>query len=298
MKRCAALLWLAGALALAQAAPAPEAITIKFKYTNEGESVLLAKQDTTSAKAKITDGDGKVLVENNENSTETAEYKETVLKRQEKKPPTKLERAYSKAEKKKGDTIEDLGLKGKTVVIEQKDGAYTFAFKDGGEVTGAAAEMLTQEFARKKDSTTELERLLLPKTAVKAGEEWKLDMAALAKEFGKDGEGAFDVAKSSGTGKLLKVYAKDGKQFGEMQFKVEMPIKSMGKEGAQIKFADGAKFVMDMTVDWCIDGSLDAGTMKAKMTMTGTGTLDSLPGSTVALDLTMETQQTQKEPAK
>jgi hypothetical protein len=107
-----------------------------------------------------------------------------------------------------------------------------------------------------------------------------------------------DMDKASGTGKLLKAYMKDGKQFGEVLFKLDIPLKAIGKGPQQIKFADGAKANFELTLDACIDGTSEAGTMKMKMKMAGNATIAALPGSNATLDVTMEGLQTQKEPAK
>src|SRR5437899_3277097 len=108
MKRCGAVVLLAGFVSLAGAAPAPEGITIKTKWTGEGDSIVVEKSEKQTVKVKLTDGDGKVLFEKSDDTMTVEAYKETVLKRDGKKPATKLERDYSKAEKKTGDMTEDL----------------------------------------------------------------------------------------------------------------------------------------------------------------------------------------------
>jgi len=98
-------------------------------------------------------------------------------------------------------------------------------------------------------------------------EEWKIDMKAVAGQFGGGMDMELDTDKATGTGKLLKVYQKDGKQFGEIQVKLDMPIKSVGKGAQSIKPEAGSKLSLDGTMDVCIDGTAATGTLKAKMKM-------------------------------
>ena len=298
MKRCIAIAAIVSLLTWTGAAQSQEAITIKLKVRGEGDSVLVKKNETVTSKVKVEDGTGKVLVEQNEKKTEVAEYQETVLKREPKKSPTKLERAYITMQTKKGDQTTVGPLQGKTVVIEKKGDKYAFAFKDGESVAGPAATALVKEFARKTDSNVDLDKLILPKTAVKVGDSWKLDMGPILKELIKDGEMDVDGAKAKGTGKLLKAYTKAGRRFGEMNYLIEMPLKSMGKGPQQMKFADGAKVAMNMTLDVCIDGTSEAGTIRISMNLNGIAALPQVPGGSATLNVVSETRGSQADVAK
>jgi alpha-glucosidase (family GH31 glycosyl hydrolase) len=279
----------AGLMALSSAAAEPEAITIKIKETVQGDSYNIDATKTNKVMSKLVDAQGKVLMEMNEEATEIMTYKETVLKVEANKKPTKLEREYTKAEVKKAAKTEDLGLAGKTVLIERKGDKYTFTFKDGGEIKGAAAKVLAEEFKDKNEESNQMEKLLLPKNAVKAGDEWKLDMDPILKEFGK-GEGIdIDKAKAAGTGKLVKAYKKDGKQFGELQFKMELPIKSLNN--GQLKFPDGAKMVLEFSIDGCIDGTSGAGTNNMKMNLNGTAPIPNVGSLTLAVGVDVSQKQ-------
>jgi hypothetical protein len=298
MMRYAAVVVFASLLAVAQAAPAPDPITIKFKSNNEGETVVVSSTITEKHTAKYSDG--KMMLDLAEDTTTVQEYKETVLKRDGMKPATKLEREYTQGHKKdnKKDTTTDFELNGKTVVIDKKDDAYQFAFKNGKEVTAPALEALTRDFTGRQDNFAELQGLLAPKKGVQLGDEWKLDIAELEKEFDKDDHAVLDQTKTTGTGKLLKVYTKDGKQFGEMHFKIDATIKSTGLEASAVKFPKGAKCVIDITLDVCIDGTAAVGTMKTKGTFSGTGSIANTPDSSLTIDVSTEAVRTQQEPTK
>lgn len=285
----------------AAAGHAQEAVAIKIKTTGEGDSVLVSKNGKVTSKIKITDGQGNVIIDQSIVEAEKADFKETILQRDGTKTPTKLERAYAKAEKSKDDNTTDLELAGKTVVIEKTAGKYAFAFKGSDAVTGQALIALTKEFAKKTDNEAEIEKLVMPKNPVKPGESWKLDLAPIVKEIGKSGDGEIemDAATATGTGTLTKYYKKeDGKLFGVMQFKLDIPVKTIGKGPGLMKFDGAAKMVLDLNLDVCIDGTAEAGTMKMKMVLAGNATLAGLPGGIAALSIVAEETVVNRDPAK
>jgi hypothetical protein len=296
MKRYAALSVLAVLFVGVAAAPTQEAITIKLKELGEGEAALIKKKETITTKVKVSDGNGNLVVDKKEIKTEIQEYKETIHKRQAGKSATKLERVYSKAQLTQDDESSDAPLHGKTVFIEKKGEEYTFTYEGGGEVTGKALDALMKDFSKKREDSAELEKLVLPKGAVKVGQTWKIEMPKIVEDLSKQGAMEVDAAKSTGQGTLVKAYKKNGRQFGEMKFKMEMPVMKIGKGVEQLKFTAGAKIALDLTIDACIDGTADAGSMKMKMIMTGMADVGG--GATVMLDVLVDAAQTQEEAAK
>lgn len=295
MKRYTALSVLTVLFVGIAVADAQEAITIKLKERGEGETGLVKKKGTTTTKVKVVDGDGNVIVDKNEVKTEIQEYKQTHLERKPGKSPTKLERVYLKAQVTQDDETTDSPLHGKTFLIEKKGKEYTFTHKNGDEVTGKALDLLTKEFDRKTGDAYELERLVLPPGAVKAGESWKIDMPKVIAELSKQGGMDVDAGKSTGKGTLVKTYKKNGRQYGDMKFKMDMPVLSVGKGAEQLKFTAGAKMALDFHLDVCIDGSEDAGVMKLKMVMAGTANVGA--GATAMLEVIVDAAETQEEVA-
>ncbi len=299
MKRCAALAITAGVFIWTGSVQAQEAINIKLKERGEGESALVKRNENTSSKVTVTDAAGQVLVDQREIKKAIMEYQETVLKREAGKQPSKLVREYTKAQTgKDDDKLEDTALQGKSVVIEKKGDKYSFTYKDGGEVEGSAEAALNKDFSKKSDTNAELEKLVLPKGPVKAGESWKIEMARIVTEISKQGAMELDAATSTGKGTFVKSYKKDGRLFGEMKFKMEMPLVTIGKGKEQLKFAAGAKIAMDLTFDVCIDGTSEAGSLKMKMLMTGDATIPSAPGAGASMHVMVDATQTQQEAAK
>jgi hypothetical protein len=277
--RCTCLLALSLVLARAGLRAQDHAYTIKVKEPGKGETVLVERTEAFTNATKIVDGSDKMLMDRTDKGLATAVYKETILEQEGKKRPTKLRREYEKAQLKMGDKTIDLPYHGKTVLIEkQKDNRYHFQVENGNELAGPDAEALEKEFnaGGTGDDKFDLEKHLLPKAQVKLNDTWKIDMEALAKDFTTNTNMEVDLAKATGTGQLKKVYAKDGRPFGELHFLVEMPLKSVpgGPPGApKLPLKAGSKASIDVTLNLCIDGSSVAGTLKGMMKMNMQGSV-------------------------
>ena len=103
----------------------------------------------------------------------------------------------------------------------------------------------------------------LPRKAVKVDETWKLDVTQLARDFTKDGKIETDETKAKGSGKLLKVYQKDGKQFGVFELTVEVPVTALINDGNKTPTKEG-KITIKLERDGPIDGTLGETTIKAQ----------------------------------
>lgn len=297
MKRHAILALLVTVVAGAATASAQETYMIKLKDRGEGEAATVKRNETTVTKVKVS-SDGKVLVDNNITSGINAEYKETLLKGEPGKPPIKFQRDYAKVQITENNKTEDVPLKGVSVIIEKKDKGYQFTSTKGEPLDGPAAAVLAKEFNKKNDDGKELEKLVMPAAAVKVGDSWKIDMAKIAAIFAKEGAMEVDAAKATGQGTLVKAYKKDGRQFGDMKFKMEIPLQTVGKGVEQMKFMPGAKLVLEINLDACIDGTSETGTMKMKMVMSGDAAVAAAPGATASLNVVVEGTQSQVDAAK
>jgi hypothetical protein len=285
----------AALFAVPGSARAPDAYTIKFKELAAGETVQVERIDTFKTTSQII-AKGVKLVDKTETVVESTEYKETILQREGAKPPTKLEREYTKAQVTIGGMPVDLPFQGKTVVIEKKGERFVFTIKNGGPVEGAAAQSLDKEFNRTAEDRAELDKLaLLPSEPVKPDAEWKLDLATILKPLEKSGELVFDRSKATGTGKLVKVYEKDKRTFGEMKFAVKIPLTAFGKD-KKLNLTDGSVATFDVTMDRCIDGSANTGTVKNKSEFVAKATVPTPQGDgDFTLTVTRDEQETRKE---
>lgn len=148
----------------------------------------------------------------------------------------KAKRVYGQADSLYDGNPVTLSFTKKTVLIErvgEKDVKLSLA--DGGQI-GIDGAHLQSELGRPADRSAES---LLPAKPVKVGEEWVLtkdNLVAFFGEFAKPWEG---------TGKLTKVYTKDGKQYGVFTITAGWPpFQDVPPDQSH-----------EWTYDGCIDGS-------------------------------------------
>ena len=249
-------------------------VTIKLKKGVPG--TVTKETKTEKAENKI----GISIMGMNQDKVEGGSSKfvytdEVIEKAAGSKKPTKLKRTYETAELKAKDADGDIGLTGKTVLIEKKGDTYEFTVGDK-PVSGKAAEMLGKEFNRKSETD---ETAFLPKNPVKVGDSWKPDLPAMAKELGSDGM-TVDVAKSTATASLKKVYKKGDATFGVIDVELDLVVTKVGGGGMEIPLNAGSKLTIKVELDGCIDGTLSTG--QSKMTMKG-----NLAGEVMGVALTI-----------
>jgi hypothetical protein len=202
-----------------------------------------------------------------ERTSERLEYTETVL---EFTPgadrATRLTRAYKVAQR----TGEKAGprpakpktraasYQGKTVTIEKTPAGYTFKV-DGKDLPAAEANEFRTEFGRDPKARPEDQ---LPTGPVRLDEAWTPGPVAL-KAVAAEVRWPVDVEKSRITGKLTRVYAEGGRQFGVIAFRTELAVG--GGQGPT------GSLTVEVTVDTAIDGSATGGTTRKNITGTLTG---------------------------
>lgn len=235
-------------------------VAIKLKKAGPGDVVRETKAESTEQKVTIT-AMGRDQVKG-EKSVVKFVFTDEVIERPAGAPkPTKVKRTYQTADLTTAAGAQDLGLKGKTVLIEKKGDKYEFTI-DGAAVSAKAAEILGQEFSARKQST---EDDLIPKKPVQVGEPWPIDVAKATAEFSANM--VFDLDKSTATGRLVKVSDKGGKKFGVIELRMELVVAKLKQQQGEIPLKEGSKLSIAFTMDGCIDGSEATG--GGKMTMTG-----------------------------
>jgi hypothetical protein len=269
MRRIVAILAVGLVVSAGRADDGP--VTVKVKQPGPGEKVKESKTETTTNKMSFTVM-GTDMVKDEKVVTKFVYTDEVVTKPAGAKRPTKLKRTYETAEMTRDGANEELGLAGKTVVIEKAATGYDVTL-DGKELTGPAATILKKEFGKDKQVNDED---LLPQEPVKVGGTWKVDVAKLAKDA--EGELDIDAVKSSASGKLVKVYDKGGHKFGVLEVTMELALNKIGEEGHQIEMKPGSKMHVTAVMDTCIDGARSAFT--GKVTVRGDFT-----GTTMGIDL-------------
>jgi hypothetical protein len=271
MKRAITALFLAGFLASVSAAQ--EKFTIKIKNDSKGDVTRASDTGTETGKMSFSVG-GKSQAKD-EDKKKSMVFKEEILEKEPGKRAAKMQRTYEKAEMTANGKKITPSFIGKPMLIERAGKEYHFTVA-GKKLEGDDLAFMKEEFKEKeKDAESKLEQLMLPKQPVAVNETWKLDVAALQKEFGEDSGMTIDLAKSTGAGKLIKAYKKDGKQFGAMEYDITMALtKIAAGPGMAIELDNTSSLKMTIKFDGCIDGSLNTGVMDMKMEMKMVGALN------------------------
>jgi hypothetical protein len=267
------------ALALSAGVRADDTYIIKLKHgADVGKTVTVTNTETNTTSNKLTDGDGKVLDEGKKHTEKVEElYTETVLARDDKEA-TKYKRTYEKATRTRDDKAETRSYEGRTVVFERKDGKFTLIPEGDKPLNKEDLQELTRK-ADDADSTRD--DLFLPVKPVKVGETWKIEGKDLVKTLGKNSN--LDKERSSAVGKLVKVYKKEGHQFGV----IELTLKMAPGLDPGVKYEKAPVVEMKITLDAAIDGSTPAGAMTMTGGMTAKGSLEQM-GKTITFESSVE----------
>jgi hypothetical protein len=256
---------------------ADETYTIKITHDDKGgEKYHLTTTEKGGHNIVVTGPDGGALNEDKQTVQKSIIVERNILAAKPgQKRADKIALKFIKVEETKNGKANDYGLTGKTVVAELKDKKYECKLEGGGELSGDALKFLKNDML-KEDEDADFEELALPGKPVAIGETWNCKMKDIVKEMEKKMEGMkLDADKAKGTGKLNKVYKKDGRTFGQFEVTLEMPLaKSAKVNGLDFTFKEGSKFKFVLNFDGCIDGSIQQGTMDGKLDFTVKGTIN------------------------
>jgi hypothetical protein len=239
-------------------------VTIKIRKGEVGDIVKQTKNDSFGMKLSIT------MAGQTQDKTEARTIKmtftdEVLEKAAGSKKPTKTKRTIISAEATEDGKPKDIGLAGKNIIIEKKDKKTTYTFDDGTKLSEDQLKFLDANQKDDGKDKPDFDELMVPKDPVKVGESWKINTADLAKGFDDNFE--IDAAKSKATGTLTKVYDKDGRKYGVLDIKLDLAVSKLGEGAMAIPLKDGSKMQVEGSLDVCIDGTAEAGSMT--MTMKG-----------------------------
>jgi len=295
-------------LSVAMVVLSGSALRAEEKYTltmsrpeKTGDRQLITKIESMKMEMTVQDSDGNVVREQKESKDKTEAFEETILAKVDGKRASKFQRRYEKIEATKNGARVNTRLAGKTVVFERANNAVQFRFDDGKELSGDALDFLQEEFKNKgDDKESKLDEAIMPKQPVAVGDSWACDVKTFILEFTKgDGRDAIDEAKAKATGKLVRVYKKDGHNFGVIESLIELPLKAIGPAPMQIPADPGSVLKINATFDGCVDGSETNGGLKSTIEMKATATLNMGNDKAATLKIVMKgnANETQK-PAK
>ncbi len=270
MKRGTWILLALGLLSSSASVQAQPAYPIKLKETVKGDVRQVSVTETSQSTHKVLDATNKAVIDQSMSSAQESSCVETILEKEAGKPrPTQLRRVYQTAKLQLDGKEIPLPYAGKTVEIRKKDNQFEFLIEGKTPLSGEAAAVLQKEFS--KDEGFELQRAVLPSKPVQVNETWAVDMAPIIADWQKNTFMQVDATKARGVAQLVKVYQKEGRTYGELLLRMEMPLLAIGTDKDKLTLNTGSRMLMEVTLDGCIDGTSCTRTMKARFDMQTSG---------------------------
>ena len=265
-------------LVLTASLPAQQTYRILIKEPQQGDRQQCEIREHTQTSNKILGEKNKVLSDQGQTITQNVKYYEEILNKKAGDPhPSRLRRYYYKAEAGVNSKPQSLSFEKKNVLITRNDkGNFTFTLEKDQPIKSLGKLVLNKEF--NANQAFDLRQAILPTQAVRLNEAWKMDLRPIAKNWQEKTGMQIDLRAAVGTGRLTKVYKKDGATFGAISLKVEMPITKIGKGEQAIKTDPGSKVVMIISLDACIDGKVGTGTLDAQFQVSAAAPISSKQG--------------------
>jgi hypothetical protein len=262
---------------------AEEKYDIRIRSAGIGEPIRVEKEETRTTRTTVNDSVGRKVLDRQEKQVETFIYTETILEQAADGGIQVTRRQYDKAQLKIDKTTRNLAFHGRTVLIRNGKPRFHFTFDGGAEIGAADASVLDREF----NGGDEKFRLvhLLPGKPVPVGADWVVDMSPAIKDFLRTGRFAVDQAWATGSGHLTKATPMGGAQFGDILYRMEIPIVAVSVSGpVRTPVTAGSKATFELSLHLCIDGSSPEATLIGTGAVKATGNLvqaDGLPGQIV-----------------
>jgi hypothetical protein len=251
---------------------ADAAYTIRIKVVPEVNRTTTVRVATNGIGTTKITANGKATEQKDENSGDYV-YTETILEAGA-KAPQKFKRTYEKAVVTKSGLKIDLPYQGMTVVLTLQGERYDARLEGG--IVMPLVDVLEDANGMLEGRE---ETALTPGTAVKVGDSWTFDPKLFTPVL--LAKAKIDTAASKG-GKatLAKVYSKDGKQRGVIDFTVDVAL----KQEKPNKAAKPGTFSCKGTLDAVIDGS----STERKFTATGQTLLKVNAANKLQMDTTLD----------
>jgi hypothetical protein len=248
--------------------------TIKIKFLPDvGKAVAIRETEKSSGSSKVSEG-GKVLGDQKHDEAKETQYIETLLEVADNEPK-KFRRTYEKAAHTQNGKSKSRPYEGKTILFERTADGFK-ATPEGSAIDQGTLTKLADDV----HSDVSLEKALVPAKPVKVNEKWTIDSKTFAAAFGK--KSPIDPDKSKGEAKLAKVYDKDGKQFGVIDYEVTLAMKEMGKAMLDPPLM--------LTMSGSLDAPIDGSSTALNMTLNGkaAGKTQMNVGKKLDMDINME----------
>jgi hypothetical protein len=274
------LLSAAALLVLPAAASAQQSYRIRLKEPDKGDLAEYRKvvrlRVEARMEAKPGKGDAKEPSARNHELGHTVAYLEMVLEKpDEGGKGLKLRRRYHQGERSADGNKVPLPYVGKAILIEKPEGGYKFRVVNGPELSGHETKELDEEFNHKMPQLPRLgASWLLPKTSLRPGQSWTIDPGPFIRALARLEGAKFEFGKATATGKLVRAHRKEGRQYGVLEVRVEVPITAFVPGGPSKLKLRTSKLTTHLVADACIDGSSFAYRLKGVMELVIDGTLE------------------------
>jgi hypothetical protein len=178
--------------------------------------------------------------------------------------PTKARRTYSVAEQTSDGKPDVAPFQGKSVLIQPDKEGYEFRLEPAGElIFGPHAMHLGRQYNPVARAAKPAD--LLPGRPVRVGEAWDLDREVVGKRFVRPGA-KLDPAKTTATGKLTRTAVKDGHEFGEITFDLNLALLDDAPPGPELRLQPGSTLHLVISAELCIDGTTSDAVAKVTVT--------------------------------
>jgi hypothetical protein len=147
-------------------------------------------------------------------------------------------------------------LEGRIITVKRTPMNVLFTDESGKPVEGIEHVKLSIRYGIKGTANTEREfiphRDLLPENPIRVNQTWELSGDKLARSLNMVAPMPVDPDKATGTGKLLRVYEKNGHRFGQIELNITLPAGST----PQATVVGDSKMTAVIQYDGCIDGGV------------------------------------------
>jgi hypothetical protein len=235
-------------------ATADDIYTIKLKGRAKGQRIIVEKTETRGHQLTVVFTEEERIEKDTDKNVVATRYEQVIL---ECAPGPagllRLERKYAKAMTRDSEgKIRFASFHGKSVLLKRdKNRDWECSIMGAKESLGGDDATLLGDLPSKEDNN-ELSDLMIPSKSVRVGGEWKIDtrrVAAILKM-------PHDPAPSKGSGRLARVYRKDGRLYGVLVIHMELAMKgAFGDDDPRPNLKAGSRLVLDAVQDCCIDGT-------------------------------------------
>jgi len=250
MKVGLAGLLLVGVLAFAADGEMAAPILLKLKPSPDvGQTSITREQFRSELLMRVASNEGKTISTRKDSESAEEAFSDTTIR--EAAGQREFRRRYDRAVKTSRTGTRLLPRSGKSLLITDRGGEFSIRNESGLPLEAEETQELSKEL--KLDRKVIALNFCLPRSPVGIGQVWSIAAADASVCFNTVGD--LEAAGSSASGKLLRIYDKNGRAFGTIEIDLALRVKNMGK----LPFDAPAMLRGQVRIDGCIDGKSPEG---------------------------------------